>query len=182
MLSCNEQSTSEKQVDVPALTLKSVAEATPQSTVNSNDAARTKRLALEKKYNIDSGALINISDIAGKSLAGVEKKLGKPDNVEKARPSGTPCTNGECKKAFFQGGHYEVLFINGKADWITINNVSGFDLNSGSIKLLGLPSVQPAFTSSSVVRWTNIKGIKEISFFNNGSDKIDYIYIKVKTK
>ena len=137
---------------------------------------------MEKKYNIDSGALIDITGIAGKTLTVVEKKLGKPDNIEKDRPSGTPCINGGCNRAFFQSGHYEVLFINGKADWITINNMLAFDLNSGSIKLIGLPKSLPSFRSSSVLRWTNIKGIKEISFFNNGSDKIDYIYIKAKTK
>ena len=112
---------------------------TTQVSLGVNVAAREQRLALEKEYNIGSGALLDITEIVSKTLAVVQKKLGKPDNIENAKPSRTPCVNGGCKKAFFQGGHYEVLFINGKADWITINSMPDFDLNSGSIKLIGLP-------------------------------------------
>lgn len=84
---------------------------------------------------------------------------------------------------FFQSEKYEVLFINNVADWITINNTSNNILDENVIQLLGLPKTSPSFNNiSTVLRWDNLDGIKEISFFNNGSDKIDYIYIKVNTK
>lgn len=148
-----------------------------------NEKARQKRLSLEKKYQTNSGSLIKINDIVGKTLKQTEKLLGKATNIDKARPSGTPCkTNGGCDKAQFQAGKYEILFINGKADWITINELFGFDLDESSIQLLGLPKSAPNVNSASLIRWVNVKGIKEITFFKNGSDKIDYIYIKAKTE
>lgn len=69
-----------------------------------------------------------------------------------------------------------------KADWITINQVSDKDLNKDAIALLGLPKSDPAAETATVLRWENVEGIKEISVFNNGSNKIDYIYVKANTK
>ena len=124
--------------------------------------------------------IINLKDIAGKQLSDVEKVLGTAEKTEKAQPSGTPCKQTPCDKMFFQNGKFEVLFINKVADWITINNTSQNELNENVIELLGLTKKSPTFKNiSNVIRWENIEGIKEISFFNNGSNKVDYIYIKV---
>jgi hypothetical protein len=50
------------------------------------------------------------------------------------------------------------------------------------ITSLGLFMTKPSFANqSNVIKWTNIKGFKEVSFFNNGSNKVDYIYIKTNT-
>lgn len=126
--------------------------------------------------------IVDILSIAGKDKITVEKVLGKPENTEKVKPSNTPCVNKGCDKLTYESGKYEVVFINDKADWITIYNVSEFDTTVVGIELLGLEITEPDFNSPlNVIRWKNIKNIKEINFFDNGSGKLNYIYIHVKT-
>ena len=130
----------------------------------------------------DIKPVVNISTLIGKTLAESESVLGKADNVEKVSPGKTPCKENPCDKASFQSGKYEIVFIDGKADWITINQVSAYDLNNDAIALLGLPKSDPATSNTTMLRWENVEGIKEIRFFNNGSNKIDYIYVMANTK
>jgi len=129
-----------------------------------------------------ASSVVNLPGIAGKTMAEVEAVLGKAESTEKANPSGTPCKENPCDKAFYQSGKFEILFINGKSDWITINNLSDHELSENNIELLGLPRSAPAFNNPAItIRWEAVEGIKTISFFNNGSGKIDYVNIKVTT-
>jgi hypothetical protein len=130
-----------------------------------------------------STTIVNLKTIAGKTSQEVEAILGKAESTEKASPSGTPCKENPCDKSLYQSGKFEIIYINGKADWITINNVSDHALNDKNIELLGLPASEPAFNNpTSTIRWEAVEGINSISFFNNGSGKIDYINIKTATK
>lgn len=132
------------------------------------------------QFEIDT--VVNIADIANKPIKVVNEILGKPGSMDKAKPSITPCKTNPCDKAFYQDSKFEIIFINKVADWITINKVSNIPMTEEAITSLGLPKTKPSFSDpSNVIRWTNIKGIKEISFFNNGSNKVDYIYIKTNT-
>ena len=124
--------------------------------------------------------IIEIKSIVGKSEAEVEKILGKAEKTEKVNPGKTPCP---CDKLYYKSGKYEIVFINGKADWITIYDVSDLDTDENVIELLGLPKTEPDFNSPhNVMRWNNVANIKEVTFFDNGSGKIDYIYIKFETE
>ena len=126
--------------------------------------------------------IIEITKLVGRPLKEVEKLLGKPNELKKPDPREVPCEDNRCNEASFQDGKYEVVFIHGKADWITINRVSNSLLDEGVITLLGLPESSPAFNNpSNVLRWENVAGIKEISFFSDGSGGIEYIYVKAQT-
>ena len=57
-------------------------------------------------------------EIAGKSPEEVASVLGEPTRTEQVNPSSTPCP---CDKLFYKGGELEIVYINGIADWITIN-------------------------------------------------------------
>lgn len=57
-----------------------------------------------------------MTQVAGKPKAAVEKVLGKADACETVSPSKV----GKVPKCVFKGGRVEVVFINGKADWITV--------------------------------------------------------------
>jgi len=61
---------------------------------------------------------IDISNIAGATLEQVKSILGEPSTSQNVNPSNAPCP---CFKIGFKGGEVEVIFMNGKADWITIN-------------------------------------------------------------
>lgn len=126
--------------------------------------------------------IIDVKTIIGKTEKEIEKILGKAENSEKVSPSNTPCKEIPCEKKFYQKDKFEIVFIDGKSDWITINNTSNFDFNSENITLLGLPSTVPNFENTMTINWKNIENINEVTFFSNGDNKIEYIYIKAYTK
>lgn len=127
--------------------------------------------------------IIDIKKIVGKNKEEVAKILGKSDKVEPFSESSTPCKDIPCEKAFYQKDKFEIIFINGKSDWITINDLSKYDFSEDNIEVLGLPYSVPDFKNPrDLIRWKNIEGVNEINIFNNGSDKISYAYIKVKTE
>lgn len=132
---------------------------------------------------VESSNVIAIKNIAGKSEIEVEKILGKPNKVESFSESSTPCKNTPCQKCNYQNNKFEIIFINEKADWITINDLSEYDFNEENIEIFGLTKVQPEFKNpNNLIRWKNIEGLNEITIFNNGLDKISYAYIKVLTE
>lgn len=127
--------------------------------------------------------IIDIKSIIGKTKDEVEKILGAAESIEPFSESTTICINQPCEKATYQNDKYEIIFINSKSDWITINDLSAFDLTPENIQLLALPMVEPEFNNpKDLIRWKNIENIKEINFFNNGSNKIYYIYIHANTE
>ncbi|MDP3589610.1 MAG: hypothetical protein Q8R54_03625 [Methylobacter sp.] len=72
---------------------------------------QTKQLAVQEAVSIAEGALFNIPKIAGKTEAEVEALLGEP----------VFCGQSEsARNCSFKENEIEIVFINGKADWITI--------------------------------------------------------------
>lgn len=127
--------------------------------------------------------IVDIKKVVGKSLKEVEKVLGKAEGTEKVRPSNTPCKQNPCTKAYFQLNKYEIVFIDGKADWITINDVAYLNFVDSSLELLGLPETKPTSEKpSDMIKWEKVSSIKEINYFSNTFGGIDYIYIKAKTR
>lgn len=61
---------------------------------------------------------IYIDDIAGKKPEEVESILGRYSKKEIINPSKV----GYCPKRTYLGGLVEIVYIEGKADWITVNN------------------------------------------------------------
>lgn len=127
--------------------------------------------------------VIDLKSIAGKSKIEVDKILGNPENVEAFSESSTPCKNIPCEKAFYQKNKFEIIFINGKADWITVNDLSKYDFNEDNIEIFGFSKTEPDFTNpQDLIRWKNIENISEVNIFNDGSNKISYAYIKISTE
>lgn len=126
--------------------------------------------------------IIDIKTIIGKTESEIEKILGKAENSEKVSPTNTACEETPCEKKFYQKNKFEIVFINGKSDWITINNTSNFDFNSENITLLGLSSAVANFENTISINWNAIENINDVTFVSNGKNKIEYIYIKAFTK
>jgi len=72
----------------------------------------------------------NMDEIAGKSPKAIEKIFGKPGNQSTVRPSRTPCP---CPKKEYLNGLIEIVYMRGKADWITINLGRYAKVNSNGI-------------------------------------------------
>lgn len=78
-------------------------------------------------------------------------------------------------------GETEIVFINGNADWITIEDIDEIPFNKSALSAIGLKEARPSFSSNLTLRWNSIQGLMEVSIFK-GTSKADYAYIKVKTK
>lgn len=151
--------------------------------VSCNKSKNDNQSVNEKESIVEKQILVDLKQIAGKNKTEVDKILGKSDRVESFSERSTPCKNIPCEKAYYQKDKYEIIFINGKADLITINDLSQYDLIEENLEIFNLPLTEPEFKNSEdLIRWKNIEGINEISIFNDGAGKISYAYIKVVTE
>lgn len=118
-----------------------------------------------------ASSAVDIPKIAGQSMKQVGEVLKtKPMCAKNKR--GTKCD--------YNDGRIEIIFIGGKADWITVNRLDQVPFNDGAIMRLGFSERAPAFRSPVVMRWNGLPGVLEVSMFK-GQTGTDYAYIKVKT-
>lgn len=128
--------------------------------------------------------VVDINAIAGKPLDQVKTLLGEPTNVTSTKISDVGCPNNLCDRYDFQDGKFEVVFIRGVADLITINNVSNLPIDKHVITALGLPAVEPTFSKNPKhgLMWKDIEGLKMVSFFSDKNDRVRYIYVQTNTE
>lgn len=152
---------------------------------NKNDST-SKPDSLATENNQSSGLILDLKSVSGKELSDVEKQLGRAKFIVKIKDKKANC--GECPKYSFKNGDIEVIFINQKADWITIKNMGNTKFQNCSIDLLGdFNCINRTFKSDDVIKWNDVNGFKEIVFFRkyeNGKPtfKVDYAYIKTFTE
>jgi RNA polymerase subunit RPABC4/transcription elongation factor Spt4 len=115
---------------------------------------------------------IDVLSISGKIKYEVASILGEPNSCSSTK-YGEKCEYSRAKT--------EIVFINKKADWITVNQLNGALYKEDALEILGLPKSNAMFSNSNVMRWANIRGLLEVSIFPVGN-KVDYAYIKSRTK
>lgn len=116
--------------------------------------------------------IVDATKIAGKTESKVSAYLGKPSSCGKSKYR---------KKCQYQKGETEIVFINGKADWITVEGINHNSFSKYALSAIGLKELRPSFSNNFTLRWNSIQGLMEVSIFK-GASKADYAYIKVKTK
>ena len=116
--------------------------------------------------------VVDILKIAGKSEGEVAKYLGAPRSCGKIK-HGNKCQ-------YFRS-ETEIVFINSKADWITIEGIDSTKFSKSALTALGLNEANPSFENSFTLRWNSIQGLMEVSLFKGASNS-GYAYIKTKTK
>lgn len=110
--------------------------------------------------------ILDLTQIANKTEKEVEKTLDKAEKSEIIK--GYPCENANCKKAFYKSEKIEIIFKEGKANRITINETTDLTDKENALELLGLKNKKPTFKNTgNVIRWENVDGIAEISCFTN---------------
>jgi hypothetical protein len=115
--------------------------------------------------------IVDVPKIAGKTQKDVATVLGEPTTCETVKQG---------KKCFFKLGETEVVFISGKADWITVEALDTAPYSDEALPLLGLEKGTAAFSNESTMRWETIPGLLEVSIFP-GQGGVDYAYIKTST-
>ncbi|MCE9685932.1 hypothetical protein LZP73_06825 [Shewanella sp. AS16] len=116
--------------------------------------------------------VIDIPALVGKDKAEVSKLIGAPLSCG-------PSKHGE--KCQFTKAETEIVFINGKADWITIEGIDDKPFADSIIQLLGLKAQKPSFSNAFEKRWEPLQGLLSVSLFKGNSNS-DYVYVKAYTK
>ncbi|MBO2582757.1 hypothetical protein [Shewanella algae] len=119
-----------------------------------------------------SSTLIDVSKVAGKTQDQVTELLGQPTNCSKSKYG---------QKCSYSVAETEIVFIKGKADWITVEGIDNIPFNSNALKSIGIAPTKPNFENNFTLRWSSIQGLKEVSIFK-GAKNSDYAYIKAFTK
>lgn len=128
-------------------------------------------LALALSTVSHASPVVDVAKLAGRNMKQVDELL-------KATP--TCAKNKRGTKCDYQDGHIEIVYIDGKADWITVNNLEQVPFTDAAIARLGFSQKAPSFSSPMVRRWKGLPGVLEVSVFK-GQAGSDYAYIKVKT-
>lgn len=116
--------------------------------------------------------LVDVTKIAGKTKSEINAYLGSP----------TSCGNSKYgEKCQYEKGEIEIIFINKKADWITIEGIDSVPFSPAALSAIGLKEKKPSFKNNFTLRWDSIQGLNEVSIFK-GATNSDYAYIKTKTK
>lgn len=142
-------------------------EAAPAPAASSSKAASS----VSSPTRHTAEPIVDVPEIAGKSLAEVSAVLGEPTLCEMVKQG---------RKCLFNTGETEMVFISGKADWITVEALDNAPYSSDALAALGFEKANPVFSSENVIRWSNIPGFREISIFP-GTTGVDYAYIKTAT-
>ena len=119
-----------------------------------------------------SSTLIDVVKVAGKNQAQVAEILGKATSCSKSKYG---------QKCSYTVAETEIFFINGKADWITVEGIDNVPFDNTALKSIGLTPIKPSFKNNFTLRWSSIQGLGEVSIFK-GATNSDYAYIKAFTK
>ena len=113
--------------------------------------------------------IVDITQIAGKTKAEVAHALGDPDRIEKRKDG----------DAFhYAKGDTEMVYINDKADWITVSALGEVPFTSKALTSLGFKETAPSFQNANVIRWASLPGLLAVAIFP-GRINCDYALVEV---
>ena len=117
-------------------------------------------------------AIIDVMELAGKTEKQVSAYLGEPLSCSKTK-CGSRCQ--------YERRETEIVFHDGKADWITIEGIDRVPFSEAALGSLGLKGASPSFVNPEIVmRWNSIPGLLEVNIFRGGGSFADYAYIQVE--
>lgn len=116
--------------------------------------------------------IVDVLALAGSSQDDVAGMLGEPTACQ-AASNGQMCS--------YKTGQTEIVFIDGEADWITVEDLDTAPYSVDALPLLGIEPATPTFSSDNVLRWEGVGDLRELSIFPEGQG-VDYAYIKARTQ
>jgi hypothetical protein len=115
--------------------------------------------------------LFRIAEVAGRPEAEVAAVLGPPWQCESSRYS---------RRCRYAPGATEVVYIDGKADWLTVTALGDAPLDDQLLMRIGLQPA-PAGTASDQERvWLTLGGLREVRAYGT-PDRAQFLRIKVKS-
>lgn len=127
----------------------------------------------------NQSTFLNVTKIAKQPKDVVDAYLGAPNFHETISPSNAPCP---CEKYSYKENNIDIVFMNNKADWITVYKMNEIKYDSASIlKALGLKYTTPFLQDDYVIKWNDFDGYDQLSAFGDGKGGLSYIFLKAIT-
>ena len=118
-----------------------------------------------------SAPLFRIADIAGKAEAEVAAVLGPPWNCESTLHS---------RRCSYAPGSTEIVYIDGKADWLTVTALGESPLDDALLMRIGLKAAKPGSASDEERVWTGLSGLREVRAYGS-PERAQFLRVKVKS-
>lgn len=115
--------------------------------------------------------LFRIAEIAGRTEAEVAAVLGPPWQCTSSRYS---------RRCHYAPGSTEVVYIDGKADWLTVTALGEAPLDEQLLMRIGLQPVRPGTASGEEWVWASLGGLREVRAYGT-PERAQFLRIKVKS-
>ncbi|MGB4847825.1 MAG: hypothetical protein WBP41_07880 [Saprospiraceae bacterium] len=133
----------------------------------------------QKSSDEKQTTFLNVTKIAKQPKDVVDAYLGPPNFHETISPSNAPCP---CEKYSYKESNIEIVFMNNKADWITVYKMNDIKYDSASIlQALGLKYTTPFHQDDYVIKWNDFDGFDQLSAFGDSKGGLSYIFLKAIT-
>lgn len=120
----------------------------------------------------------DVRALVGLTRTEVDRALGPST----AHLSVKPARVGPALKCIYLNGRVEIVFIDGRADWIMLNALGDLNFSAGALRHLGFKTVTlPTSQTDYVMLWKGLEGLHEVQLFALPDGQCDYIYIKAFT-
>lgn len=142
----------------------------PAGTVAGYDYATAFEL-----LDTSAGApVLKLADVAGKTSEAVRAALGAPMYCEDSLYS---------HRCRYQPGDTEIVFIDGRADWITVTHLGDTPLKPEILNRIGLATTVPTEQHDGELVWSGLSGLHEVRAESEagGEDRVEFIRVKVRT-
>ncbi|MBX6420199.1 MAG: hypothetical protein IRZ06_04200 [Nevskia sp.] len=127
--------------------------------------------AFENLRAVDRTPIVEIPAIAGKTPEELRALLGAPEICETTRYSS------RCR---YSPGQTEVVFIDGRADWITVADFGETPFAPQALMRLGLPQAPPVARDAEQMQWSELAGLKRVQLVGDGK-RIEFARVKART-
>jgi hypothetical protein len=128
-----------------------------------------------KQTDIDSTDIIlDVLALVGRTRAEIDTILGRPEHWEAVDPSRV----GPDLKCTYRSGKVEIVFLAGRADWITVDDLQNVDFSPRSIGRFGFPVLKPTVFNPHVIRWTGLSGLLEVVLWPGQGRRCHFLYVK----
>ncbi len=124
--------------------------------------------------SLDPGStapLFRIADVAGKAEADVAAVLGPPTGCESSLHS---------RRCRYAPGATEIVYIDGKADWLTVIALGEAPLDDALLQRIGLKAAKAASASDEERVWSALSGLREVRAYGT-PERAQFLRIKVKS-
>ena len=121
--------------------------------------------------------VVNVPEIAGKSEAEVAQILGEPTERSTTKNDGKTYPD-----LFYQNGKVEVVYVDGKAEWISVMDLQTLPFGTEALPALGITDAgEPSFANRHVIRWQGRQypPLEGVHLFPDQGGQLGHAYIQV---